>query len=262
MKKNKGMVIFGIDGDSKTHSIHRRNTNYNTVIRNAKAFIDNGGIAQWDYIVFKHNEHQVQEAFELSKKLGFKIFQIKKTSRFLKTFYEKDKSLDSTILEYGKHPVYDSKGNIVHCLELPENQEYRNSSENIFLEMINKYGSIENYLDNTEIDCNAIKTGGIFISANGLVFPCCTVYQQVCYKIIHEVDDNKELNEYNLYLEDNLCCFEKTIKDIVEGKFFNNLFKNFKCKSIKDGKPKSCARTCGKKIDYQGSCHTKNREVK
>ena len=65
-----------------------------------KLLLMQGGIAQWDYIVFKHNEHQVEEARKLSKELGFFEFQIKKTSRFFKTLYENDEFLDSTILDY------------------------------------------------------------------------------------------------------------------------------------------------------------------
>lgn len=256
MKPYNGNVIFGIDGDNNTHSLHRCNTDYNKIIKNAKAFINSGGQAQWDYIVFKHNENQVEEAYKLSQELGFKEFQIKKTSRFLKNIYEEDEALDSTILDYGKHPVYDKKGDIIYCLELPENEKYINSSEIAFNNMINKHGSIEKYLDQVKIECNAIKNGGIFISAEGQVFPCCTVYQQVCYKTIHDVKDERELNEYKLYIEDNLSGLENKIKDIVEGSFFNKLFKNFSCISIKNGKPKSCARTCGKYIDYHKSCHT------
>ena len=96
MKKNKGIVIFGIDGIGETHSLHRCNTDYNKVMENAKAYIENGGNAGWDFIVFKHNEEQVEKAIKLSKEIGFNKFQIKKTSRFFKNLYEKDEMLEST----------------------------------------------------------------------------------------------------------------------------------------------------------------------
>jgi len=57
----KGRVIFGIDGLDGISELHRCKTNFKKVINNAKSFIDSGGVAQWDYIVFKHNEHQVEE---------------------------------------------------------------------------------------------------------------------------------------------------------------------------------------------------------
>ena len=256
MRDYNGIVVFGIDGIGDTHSLHRCNTNYEKVIENAKAYINAGGKAQWDFIVFKHNENQVEEAYELSKKLGFKEFQIKKTSRFFKNLYEKDSQLDSTILGYGEHPVYNSNGEIAYYIELPTNKEYRNNYEDNLLKLVEKYGSFCNYLDHNKIDCDAIKNGGIFISSQGEVFPCCTVYQQICYKKFHGVKDKDELNEYKLYRKSNLSAFRRPIKEIVEGDFFENLVKSFECTSIKDGKPKSCSRTCGKNLDIHKGGHT------
>ena len=113
------------------------------------------------------------------------------------------------------------------------------------------------YLNKVEIICDAIKTGGVFISAGGELFPCCSVYQQVCYKTIHNVLDPEELNEYNLYINSkSLSCFDASIKDIVEGDFFKNLLLNFRCDSIKNGKPKCCSRTCGKGLDAHKNGHT------
>ena len=49
-------------------------------MENAEAYLKAGGIARWDFIVFKHNEHQVEQAEALAKKMGFKQFRIRKTS--------------------------------------------------------------------------------------------------------------------------------------------------------------------------------------
>ena len=253
----KGRVIFGIDGLKNISELHRVNTKFDRVISHAKAFISSGGQAQWDYIVFKHNEHQVDEARKLSEELGFVDFQIKKTSRFFKTLYEKDEYLDSTILEYGKHPVFNRKGEIVYYLELPSNKEYRNNMEDVIFDIIKDNESFNNYLDKVYIDCQAIKTGGVFISAFGEVYPCCTVYQQVCYGKLFGVTDKTELNEYNIYKKYNISAFDYSIKEIVEGGFFKEIQDSFMKKDIKSGKCKSCSRTCGKNLDIHGAVHTK-----
>lgn len=252
-----GRVIFGIDGLDGISELHRCKTNFKKVIENAKAFIDAGGLAQWDYIVFKHNEHQVEEARKLSKKLGFFEFQIKKTSRFFKTLYENDEFLDSTILDYGKHPVYDAKGNIKYYIEMPDNKEYRNNTEDEIFEKINSNKTFNKYLDSVHIECQTVKTKGIFISAFGEVFPCCTVYQQVCYGSIFGVNDSQELNEYNIYKKYDLSAFNHSIKEIVMGTFFENIQDSFSKKSILEGKCKSCSRACGKNLDIHGATHTK-----
>lgn len=251
-----GIVIFGIDGIGETHTIHRMYTDFNKIISNAEAFIKSGGRAQWDYIVFKHNENQVDDARKLSKKLGFEIFQIKKTSRFLKNLYETDPQLDSTIEKYGKHPVYNNKGEIIAILELPENKKYRNHSEDIIFDKIKNYGNLQTYFDSVPINCQGLETCGVFISCFGEVFPCCTVYQQVCYKTINDVTDASELNEYSYYIKDNLSAFDKPVKEIVEGKFFNNIVASWKKETIKAGKCKSCARTCGRDYNSHNEQHT------
>lgn len=67
-------VVFSIDGLEDTNHLYRINSDYNTIITNAKSFINNGGYAEWKFIIFKHNQHQVDDAEKLSKQLGFKNF--------------------------------------------------------------------------------------------------------------------------------------------------------------------------------------------
>lgn len=75
-------VVFSLDGLKDTNHLYRRKVDWDAIEANVKAFIDAGGNAQWDMLVFKHNEHQVIEAKELATKLGFKMFRTKVTSRF------------------------------------------------------------------------------------------------------------------------------------------------------------------------------------
>ena len=65
--KNKNIeVTFCIDGIGPAHELYRRNTSYKKIIENAKAYISSGGKARWQFIVFRHNEHQLTEAKKLS----------------------------------------------------------------------------------------------------------------------------------------------------------------------------------------------------
>lgn len=72
-------VIFSIDGLADTNHIHRRSVDFDTLISNCKAFINNGGSAKWRMIVFKHNLHQVEEASLTAKKLGFDAFYLNRS---------------------------------------------------------------------------------------------------------------------------------------------------------------------------------------
>lgn len=75
-------VVFSIDGLEDTNHIYRINVRWSKIIENAKAFIDNGGKAHWDMLIFEHNKHQVNDAYNLAKSMGFKWFRSKVSRRF------------------------------------------------------------------------------------------------------------------------------------------------------------------------------------
>jgi MoaA/NifB/PqqE/SkfB family radical SAM enzyme len=93
---------FGIDGLRDTNHIYRVNTNYDKIMKNATAFIEAGGKAYWKFLVFEHNEHQIEEARELSKKMGFTGFEPAVSARLdvPKFFYLRD------ILRPPKNKIY------------------------------------------------------------------------------------------------------------------------------------------------------------
>ena len=74
-------VVFSIDGLEDTNHIYRKNVNWNSVMFNAQAFIDAGGSAHWDMLVYKHNEHQVDACEQLARDMGFKWFRAKVSKR-------------------------------------------------------------------------------------------------------------------------------------------------------------------------------------
>ena len=50
-------------------------------MRNAQYFIEAGGRATWKMIRFKHNEHQIEQAKQLSQTLGFVDFIVVESPR-------------------------------------------------------------------------------------------------------------------------------------------------------------------------------------
>ena len=68
-------VIFSIDGLADTNHLYRRNVKWDKLMSNVKTFISNGGRAIWEYLVFKHNQHQTSQAEALSKRMGFENFR-------------------------------------------------------------------------------------------------------------------------------------------------------------------------------------------
>lgn len=55
--RGANFVRFGIDGLEDTNHLYRQKVKWPTLMRNIRAFVSGGGHAQWDYLVFEHNEH-------------------------------------------------------------------------------------------------------------------------------------------------------------------------------------------------------------
>ena len=81
INRQQDYVIFSIDGLEDTNHIYRVNVVWKKVMENAQAFIQAGGRAHWDMLVFEHNEHQVDECEHLAKDMGFKWFRVKVSKR-------------------------------------------------------------------------------------------------------------------------------------------------------------------------------------
>lgn len=160
---------FALDGLADTNHLYRRNTLFSKIIENAKAFIASGGIAHWEYLVFQHNQHQVEDARTLASEMGFKQFYVKKTSRFFN--YQNGKN--------EPYPIYDKEKNIVGYLNPPDEEEFINK---VTLQS-EKPGETRKstYKVEEHINCLTSRAKTIYISAAGEVFPCCFLGGQVRY---------------------------------------------------------------------------------
>lgn len=74
-------VVFSIDGLEDTNHLYRKNISWSKLIENAQSYINAGGSAHWDMLVYQHNQHQVDQCRQLAKQLGFKWFRAKVSSR-------------------------------------------------------------------------------------------------------------------------------------------------------------------------------------
>jgi MoaA/NifB/PqqE/SkfB family radical SAM enzyme len=75
-------VVFSIDGLESTNATYRRNVIWNKLMSNARSFVEAGGSAHWDMLVYEHNQHQVEIAQGLAKSMGFNWFRAKVSKRF------------------------------------------------------------------------------------------------------------------------------------------------------------------------------------
>lgn len=222
-------VHFGIDGLEDTHHLYRIGTDFNKIIDNAKAFIEAGGIARWNFITFKHNEHQLETCKSLAKDLGFASFHEKQTSRFIGVPY---------------FEVLDKDSNVTHRLEQPSHQK---------IAFIDRK-TVENYkqaIASCTISCEVEETKSVFVDALGYVYPCCFLasvpYQystpdKLVWNFMN--DSHKSLFEA---LEafgglEGLNLTKRSFEEIINSDEWQTVWnKGFEDKSIL-----MCARVCGK----------------
>jgi len=177
-------VIFGIDGLEDTHSVYRRHTNFNKIIENAAAYINNTkAISIWSFIPFKHNEHQIESAKDMAKKMNFTKFIINNTARFKNTkefiFYE------------------DGLKNILEKAEISPEIVYNYSNK---------------------IECFAKKYRRIYLSFDKLVFPCCYTEGSFRKKNDEYLNDIIEFNNLN-----KLNALEYSFVEIIQSDIFKLL---------------------------------------
>ena len=178
-------VQFSIDGLEDTHKLYRVGANYNKLIGNVKAFIRGGGNAGHRCIVFKHNEHQLDEIAEKSKDIGFHNFEfmLNDSGRFR---------------ELDKWPVIinGKKSHYIESTSVTDLSKYTWGPD-----IWNPY-----YSDVNDMICPSMKIGSINITYQGHVLPCC-VYNADLYfehplnkKFQSLVEDNDlvDLNKHKL----------------------------------------------------------------
>lgn len=77
------IVQFSIDGLEDTNHLYRRNAKWKSIIEAIEVFAKRKCQLTWKFIVFKHNQHQIKDAKELSVKLGFDRFKLEHSDRWL-----------------------------------------------------------------------------------------------------------------------------------------------------------------------------------
>lgn len=192
------IIFFDIDGLEDTHHIYRRNTNFNKIIENAKEYIGNTNAQScWEYLVFDHNKHQISEAKNRAKELGFTNFNYRYSNRFP---------------ENGFISFYD-QGNL-HTIKKAE------------------FDIISEKYDN--IKCKAIHRGGVYLSAEGYLWPCCWTAGR--YK--------KDPDLYNIIQKcdiETINVKKHSVKKIMESLIWSEIQNRWEY-----NKPNTCLDVCSK----------------
>jgi MoaA/NifB/PqqE/SkfB family radical SAM enzyme len=241
-----GTVIFSVDGLRDTNHLYRQGVVWDNVERNMRAFIDAGGRARWDFIIFGHNEHQVEEAEALAKSWGCERFQKKKSGRFIIATGEKTKT---------EHQAQNRKQEKTAVIAQPIKVENKNLALEKTALIEKQYGSMKDYYDSCKIKCKVAEEKNIFITAEGLLMPCCWTAGRM-YKWWHKDYRVEQIWDFIDRAGDKqgIDVLEHGIEAVmngrvVNGNILNDIQDSWNKDSIKAGKLGVCAMKCGTEFD-------------
>lgn len=216
------VVIFSIDGLEDTNHIYRRNVKWDKVIENVYSYMQTGAVADWDYLVFKHNQHQVEEAQSLSKRMGFRNFFIKYPTGFEKgNMQVKDKDynvlyeiepVDETYIVYGYRDL-----NGLKAEDIPY-EKYRKEIENRYSD------------EKGDIKCFSKRSGTeIRITSWGAVYPCSHFGHLSLYP--RENQQIAKAQVLDILKDKNISLKQRSLKDILNDDPFEWVYKSWEKKS-------------------------------
>ena len=184
-----GSMEFSVDGLSDTHALHRVGTDYRKIIKNIEAFTNAGGVAHWKFILFRHNEHQLEEAEQKARQIGCKRFLVVPSRDY------------NGELKKAEHFQFDIKRDIFYSYN-----KSRLSSDAV-------------------ATCKPLDNGSLYIAADGTVYPCC--HAHCMYITEHNKLFNFVVPLIDKY-SDRINFKTTPLEEILKGPFFNVILEKSK----------------------------------
>jgi MoaA/NifB/PqqE/SkfB family radical SAM enzyme len=236
------LVTFAIDGLEDTNDIYRVNVRWKNVMSNTKAFIDAGGVAAWQYIVFEHNQHQVEQAREEAERLGFKKFTMRPSHRF---------KVDEMLGVDGRY----GRDNIP--IKPPTDNQFVHKV--MFVNKKEKFDLPKWFekSNNTHIKCYVKEAGSVYIDYKGRILPCCFLSGGVFVRRDTKYPDGWD-DIWNTYGDALVNLHNQSWSDIISGEFFQRIESSWTT-SYKEGRLLTCAGTCS---EFQGRLNDPEEFVK
>jgi sulfatase maturation enzyme AslB (radical SAM superfamily) len=260
LRDSRGKVVFSVDGLADTNHLYRVGSDFGKIMENAQAFINAGGRARWDYLVFEHNEHQVEEAMALAKAMGFESFKVKKTNRFVqnKNYQAGEASKTDNVFlprQKSEQPAYK--------IAVPKQEKYQADGVNSFEQIVKRHKSWEGYINKTPIDCKALKERTMFIDFEGKLWPCTWLAAPEHFYGDDNIQKRQILQLIQRYGFTFNSLVENTFEEVMNHEWFNGGLADSWGSSMDSGgnfKLMTCGRTCGNEYEFSSNSYP-NREL-
>ena len=226
-------VIFAVDGFKGKHELYRKNTKFDKVIENLKAFIDAGGNARVDSLVFQHNELEADLLEDYLLKLGVRSVNFVSTTRFY---------------EMTEYAVHDNEGNVEYTIAPAQTERFKrtpNKSLNALVDAEVRNAAIEA----ATIEPKCVTEQGIYVDPYGNIFPCCWLGGDYLEQPIEETLPIHYLR--NLSVDNTKSILETVgVPNCHDGVLDSNENLFEKLPEFWQGKNKclTCARQCSKLV--------------
>ena len=257
-------VIFAVDGLEDTNHIYRKNVKWKNLWRNMEAYFENGGhgLGQWDFLKFKHNEHQIDELKYLAERFNIPV-NVKEPYGFTvgklglpTTIPVYDRNLTKADGISTTNDKYKLLYTIKPATDEYEDADYPDMSPKDIIESRAFYDYNNERLfeySDAKIDCivNQPKNdhAEIFLDCDGSVYPCCFIGSRINI-------GEKQL-EMMVGDSDIVLSKENTIHNILDSKYFQKTMPdgingNFTEDLTLDNKTNhciTCVDCCGMKME-------------
>lgn len=216
-------VNFSVDGLEDTNHLYRQGVQWKKIEENMDTFCSAGGKANWTFLVFNYNEHQVEEARRFAELIGVDNFIVKKSGRYLTSKQEKKTEHQAVF-----------RGRLAQLLQQPTNEKYQNKE-------LQKSVDIKKIMKEEKIFPKCVQKREIYVSAEGFVFPCCWTHGQM-YKWYLEPQAAQIWEHINKH---NISALSTSVKEVIEGGFFDSIEASWD----KENRLEVCGLKCNKVFD-------------
>ena len=196
------IMTFSIDGLEDTNHLYRQDVEWDKVMERAKKFIGAGGRAEWKFVIFRHNQHQIDQASAMSKEMGFMSFEVVDHSKNYFPAVNKDGTVSHWVLPPALGVEVDEQRELGKSMSRPGAFNLEQGLKDI-RKVRTDFTSKQSY---KTFDCEHLREKSVYVSAEGELFPCC--YQGIGVptlgkKPLGEFDQLKET--WNTGSPDHMC---------------------------------------------------------
>jgi hypothetical protein len=245
LSNTNSKVVWGIDGLEDTNHIYRRSVIWDILWDNLNAYCDAGGQSIWQFLIFNHNKHQVDQIKQICKEKNI-ILDIKEPFGF---YY--NKNLVTNITEIHPIHVYDTDGKFSYSI-LPHDS----SGSDVSIvpihpdDMIVTYNKTNDITETKEtqrsdysIQCRIGRdTSDLYVDSDGAIIPCCFIGAGIYNSTDKQLAE--QFSDRNQFIPNK----NNSVYDILKNEYYTKTLIQGILGDLPNGPAYTmkCIETCGK----------------